>query len=84
MCRRGTHGSFGVPSAEDEERDVDVGFLDSYAETQWEVGLRRVGRSARRELMRCDRLSCTLWWDPGSQELGDRVTEYCHCWHERG
>ncbi|ORY88174.1 RNA polymerase II transcription factor B subunit 2 [Leucosporidium creatinivorum] len=32
----GTHGSFGVPSL-NEDPSIDVAFLDSYAETQWEM-----------------------------------------------
>ncbi|KAK4703579.1 transcription initiation factor TFIIH subunit 4, partial [Phenoliferia sp. Uapishka_3] len=36
----GTHGSFGVPAEErdiDQRESVDVAFLDSFAETQWET-----------------------------------------------
>lgn len=39
-----------MPSAEDEGRDVDVAFLDAYAETQWEV--RSGYDAANRELTR--------------------------------
>ncbi|KAM0751463.1 transcription factor Tfb2 [Meredithblackwellia eburnea MCA 4105] len=33
----GTHGSFGRPSDEPHDPKIDVAFLDSYAESQWET-----------------------------------------------
>ena len=86
LLKRGTSGSFGVPSEKDDKKQsVDLETLDSFALEKWEVRMISVDPILLICFPICDgRQFCTLWYlrqnQVNNQESPLRV--FCSSYNE--